>query len=325
LREPERPATARTTYSVVHGLLVRIDGKFDAQSPQVAIATADTPRVTVRQTVRSALPAPRAHEWRSRQQDGLAVAHGDYGTFLRSYCSSEALIPPSTDDSRTLLVARPPSISADRFTHTVLHAFMPNALALWGDHVLHASAVVIKGRAYLFSAPSGGGKSTLAAGFLRRGARVLAEDVLRVERAGAGYVAFPSYPGARLRSGSFLLPGTAVAARGGRFGMPKHRVHLDAAAGSTDPVPIAAMFFLGRQRSPAPSLQPLAGGALMDEWMQCSFLAAVPRALAPREAFVRAATLARAIPGYRLRYRRSAAHFDALLDGIVELVGTLPR
>jgi hypothetical protein len=46
-----------------------------------------------------------------------------------------------------------------------------------GDLPLHASAVEINGRAFLFGAPSRFGKTTMAAGFHAAGQRVLAEDV----------------------------------------------------------------------------------------------------------------------------------------------------
>jgi hypothetical protein len=55
----------------------------------------------------------------------------------------------------------------------VLHAL--------GYSSLHASAVLIDGRAIAFLAPPGTGKSTLAAGFLRHGATLLTDDVLPLE------------------------------------------------------------------------------------------------------------------------------------------------
>jgi hypothetical protein len=50
-----------------------------------------------------------------------------------------------------------------------------------GDLPLHASAVEINGRVYLFGAPSRFGKTTMAAGFHAAGYRVLAEDVACVQ------------------------------------------------------------------------------------------------------------------------------------------------
>jgi hypothetical protein len=188
--------------------------------------------------------------------------------------------------------------------------------------VLHAACAVIDGRAVLLSGPSSSGKSTLAAGFLRRGGVVLSDDVIRVERDGSGFIAYPSYGGARLRSGSFLLDRTRRRGRAGQFGLPKYRVGTDIAL-TGDHFPVAAMLFLGRSRSPRPTLEPLAGGELLNEWLDATFVQALPRERFAREAFALVGGLARDIPAWRLRYKRSAPHFDQLLDGVIEIVRRL--
>lgn len=53
-------------------------------------------------------------------------------------------------------------------------------LLLRGQIALHANAVVVDGRAWLFCGPSGSGKSTLAAWFARAGYDVLADDVAAI-------------------------------------------------------------------------------------------------------------------------------------------------
>jgi len=59
---------------------------------------------------------------------------------------------------------------------------LPLAAALQGLEVLHASAVVLNGRAVAFTAPSGTGKSTLAAHLVAAGASFLTDDVLALEQ-----------------------------------------------------------------------------------------------------------------------------------------------
>ncbi|MCZ2135346.1 MAG: hypothetical protein LC098_07965 [Burkholderiales bacterium] len=265
-----------------------------------------------------------AADWFFRDSRHLDFAMHGTTVLLASYCGSLAWFDTTAAGEHTLHLARAPSISTERFNHTVLHAFLPNALTCWGMPMLHAACVVVDGRAVLLSGASTAGKSTLAAGFLRRGDVVLSDDVIRVERDGAGFVAYPSYGGARLRSGSFLLDGTPRRGRANKFGLPKFRIGTDVAVPQTR-FPVAAMLFLGHSRSPRPTLEPLAGGELMNEWLDASFVQALPRERFARDAFTLVSGFARGIPAWRLRYKRSAQHFDGLLDGIVELVRALPR
>ena len=66
-------------------------------------------------------------------------------------------------------------------------------LRLRGITCLHASAVVLDGRAVVFVGDAGAGKSTTAAAFARRGHPVLSDDVVAlVEREGAFHV-LPAY------------------------------------------------------------------------------------------------------------------------------------
>jgi hypothetical protein len=82
--------------------------------------------------------------------------------------------------------------------HLVLDHVMPLVLKLRGWEALHATAVNIDGRVCALIGPSGIGKSTLAAAFLRAGYGVLSDDCLRLFLCdGRAYVA-PSYPGVRL-------------------------------------------------------------------------------------------------------------------------------
>lgn len=72
-------------------------------------------------------------------------------------------------------------------------------LSLEGHCVLHASAVEVNGRAMAFAGASGAGKSTLAALACGAGARLVSDDVLRVET-DAGPMCVGGSPQLRLRS-----------------------------------------------------------------------------------------------------------------------------
>lgn len=75
---------------------------------------------------------------------------------------------------------------------------LPMYLELNGWYALHASAVAIDGRAYAFTALSGHGKSSLAAGLVRRGYAFLTDDRVLVERTPTDYRVQAGYPQLRL-------------------------------------------------------------------------------------------------------------------------------
>jgi hypothetical protein len=74
---------------------------------------------------------------------------------------------------------------------------LPLAATLRGFEVLHASGVVLGGRAALFTGPPGAGKSSLAAALLRRGeAELLSDDAVALQLLSDG--ALIAHPGAAL-------------------------------------------------------------------------------------------------------------------------------
>lgn len=64
--------------------------------------------------------------------------------------------------------------------------------------VLHASAIVVQGKAILFLGHSGAGKSTLAAAFQRRGYAVASDDVCAIRFDDQGACLLPGFPRLRL-------------------------------------------------------------------------------------------------------------------------------
>lgn len=94
-----------------------------------------------------------------------------------------------------------------RYAYLVEIQLLGMVLALWlerrGVPTLHASAVVVEGRAVAFLAAKGGGKTTAATALVRAGHALLADDLLALElevgRSGEGKpLAQPGYPMLRL-------------------------------------------------------------------------------------------------------------------------------
>lgn len=71
---------------------------------------------------------------------------------------------------------------------------MSFVLGLHGYVCLHASAVVVDGRAVVLSGPSGAGKSTTALAFARSGFAALTDDIVALSRNRSGFNVWPGYP-----------------------------------------------------------------------------------------------------------------------------------
>jgi hypothetical protein len=129
---------------------------------------------------------------------------------------------------------------------------LPFAAVLRGLEVLHASAIAIGSEAIALSGPSGSGKTSLALALQRRGAGLLADDVLAVERAQEGLLAHPGAPIAgidhaeadRLRASSEREPGSLLTVNS--------RERVTQATLEPGPLPLAGLFFLER-RSDGPA------------------------------------------------------------------------
>ena len=84
-------------------------------------------------------------------------------------------------------------------------------MALWlelrGVVTLHASTVVIGGRAVAFSSGRGGGKTATAAAAIHAGHSLLSDDLLALARSGDEFTAQPGYPQVRMwpdQAGHFI-------------------------------------------------------------------------------------------------------------------------
>jgi hypothetical protein len=91
----------------------------------------------------------------------------------------------------------------ERYQHMLIEVYLLGlVLSCWlewrGTPALHASAVVVSGRAVAFLSNGGGGKSSSAATLMQAGYPLLADDIVPVRYAGEAYMACSGYPQMRM-------------------------------------------------------------------------------------------------------------------------------
>jgi hypothetical protein len=199
---PAGPARERAARSSAFGLLLEVDPNIEI--PGIADVDAPAPASQVPTRVRLD-PEELERRWSSIEgtpervrelRDGEAVLltvelAPPAGYLLHAPGFARILIAPDG----TELLCDPEPGSAEWSALLTAQA-LPLAATLQGFEVLHASGVVLRGRAALFAGPPGAGKSSLAAALLRRGdAELLSDDTVALElRAGAPI----AHPGAAL-------------------------------------------------------------------------------------------------------------------------------
>lgn len=166
----------------------------------------------------------------------------DGSTYVRWEDLFHFLVP---GDGRRIIYGRLGQASEESIQTYLLGQVLSYALTKQGHETLHATVVVIDSRAVGFMGESGMGKSTLAAAFLKTGATLLTDDLLRLAPLGAGYVAYPGPP--RIK----LVPRAAEELVSWRWnGSPmnpwseKLVIPLPASHFSAEPVPLSMLYAL---------------------------------------------------------------------------------
>ena len=240
-----------------------------------------------------------------RRPEGFMIRFPDKADFVIDVAAAEVHCFPISDSQRK-----------------TANGLFENAIVpLLGNHAgglyLHASAVVLpQARAIAFAGVSRRGKSTTAAAFARAGYPYLSEDVLRIERTGASYVASPSRPVIRLMDDSAVrLMGQVPGAIPG-----DDKVEF-ATAGilpfATTPTPLAAFYLLGPGTAQTVEIAALPPHLALAELMQHAFVLDVEDKARLARQFTRIGDLCAVVPCFRLDFPRSYAHLPQVIDTIL--------
>ena len=187
-----------------------------------------------------------------------------------------------------------------------------SALVLWlelaGVVVLHASAVVIGGRALVFLGPSTAGKSTLAAFLLGTGASLLSDDIVPLRVGPEGSSVAESLPQLRLleETASHLLARgetlSSLELDEDKLLIPLTRegrgLHFE-----LGPVPLGGFYLLSRGGSARPRLELLSSRDSVRELLRHSFAPRLVEGLGLAESRLeRLVQACRSVPLKRLLY-----------------------
>lgn len=222
-------------------------------------------------------------------------------------------------DAEAVACRPAPRVDDATCAHLFLNQVLPLVLSKRGKLVFHGSVVEIGGGAASFLAPSGMGKSTLAAGFAVAGHRFLGDDGFVVERRRGGFAALPSHPSIRLWSDS------EAAVLGGEWARApavpctdKNRL-LEGGGGRFCPLPLPmrVAYFLGKPTRTAIRFKRLEAREALLQWVRNSFLLDPQERPALATHFERLAELSNRLPCFRLDYPRQFDQLPRVVDAVV--------
>jgi hypothetical protein len=214
-------------------------------------------------------------------------------------------------DGREVTVSRAPDVS-----ETDIYVFLMGSV--WGVLChqrellpLHCSAIEFRGRAIAFTGPSGTGKSTLAAGMLKRGYPHLCDDVCIADQSGGPVRLWPMPKGLKLWGDAAealdMARGTVVN-RSKEW--DKYLVPTQAYAGQ-DWLEISALYVLDGAEDGEIEISRLRGSCRFQEIMSNLYRGEWMNAMRdPAEVFEQVANLAQSVPVYRFSRPRDLAGFE---------------
>lgn len=248
----------------------------------------------------------------------LGIDDGDRPVFLE-YDGHRALLSvPEVarfliDGTSTIVVDPVDGVSPNSVRLFLLGSAMGIVGHLRGLLLLHANAVVLKGRAFAFAGHSGAGKSTLAGQFARAGYAMLCDDVCAVRFADDGVpMAWPGVPRLKLwREAADALGHQVEEFEQVGNGIDKFSVPLGRPASGA--CPLARIYELAHtEPGSEPSTERLQGGAAMALIMEHTYRPEyLPVLGLTAQNFALAARLARVCEVFRLQREWGYEAFDS--------------
>jgi hypothetical protein len=236
LIQPERTTSTRPRTYALHGLTVRSDVPLDAR-PAAADSAAHVVEVRYgeRRGIPDAIPNGRLIAHRQLPAGASSLVQQSGGYLLRAHALCEFQLNSGLSE----ITVHPDTDADPQLAALMIGGALATLLSLDGKCVLHASAVELGGRAVAFIGGSGTGKSTTAALCCAIGARLVSDDVLRVERHANAGLCYVGTRELRLRAGAAQLadmfPGV------GRRSSIDQRTGVSPPTAAGETIPLAAI------------------------------------------------------------------------------------
>ena len=251
------------------------------------------------------------HEWRSPQGTlWTAFYRTGSGYLVRFPGLADFLV---SADGYAASCSPVPGVGDAVQQHLYLNQVRPLMLSRQGCLAFHASAVAVPEGAVAFAAPSGRGKSTLAAAFATAGHRFLTDDGLHLEREGAGFAVLPSHPSIRLWNDSrnALVSESAPVAPALPSTLKARILAADRMPFCDQPRELRAAYFLGDGRARDVEVARMSGAHAIREWISHAFILDPDDRPGLGRHFEGVARLSSTVPCYSLDYPR---RYDGLAD-----------
>jgi hypothetical protein len=254
--------------------------------------------------------APESDEWYQY------VPLADGSDFVRWRDLFEFAISP---DGRSVACRKLERATVESFQTYLLGQVLSFALVKQGHEPLHATAVVVDGKAVAFLGDSGYGKSTLASAFVEAGYPVLTDDLLLIREIDGICTGFPGparlklFPEVARRFLPRQADGTLMNPDG-----PKLIIPLEQAQACRQPVPVHAFYVLD-EAPPAVcdvTLARLTDRESLIELIRSAFNIRLVNPRRSYQQFLAAQRLVPSIPVKRLTYARRLEILPQVLDAI---------